>query len=395
MNQSEGPTLSMAEMRMAGVPAEVVRDILSESGRTRADLHRALGRHVSPAFIAPLLYSLSQGKAEALDGATIIEDIATGGSGHVLVGWEWSLGRVVAKKLVSAEEITARREFKALLRIDERCPGIAPAPLAIDDEDRILTTEYCDGTDLSHLASAGFRRRVAFTVAALAKSASHLHALHEHVRLAHRDVKPSNLLWDMAKQSLYVADFGNSRKMKNGNIVETETGAVTMMYCAPEDLKDDLLIDGRSADVFALGMTGYALGTGEVPYGDEVTSAGIAVAKGIDGVPDHIERVREELGPVLGAFLGRMMASMPDQRPTMASCAGVLSAWDRELNARLYGKDNDPSRLRFPVASGADPLQPYRRENHMRINPASVIEALDDMYPEFQRNTTYVLPDPK
>lgn len=386
--------LSSATMREAGLPEDVLDQIGADAERTQNSLKNVLARHVSPAFLRPLVRAVWSGKAKSLDGATMIDDIAVGGTGHVRIGWEWSLGRAVAKKLVSDERITARREFNKLLQVNDTCPDVAPAVLAIDGTERILTTEYCDGMDLSHLVSAGFRRRIAFTVAALARAADKLHRIHRKARIAHRDVKPSNLLWEMAKETLYVGDFGNSNDISQGDMVMSDPDAVTPHYCAPEDVMDRRRLDGRKADVFSLGMTGYALGTGEVPYADDVTVAGMVGRKGIVGVPEHIERVRDELGSALGDLLARMMATDPSQRPDMEYCTRVLRAWDRQLNQRLYGPADDGARFRFPVDSGGDPLQSYRQKNHMRINPAKAIEALDEMYPAFQPNRAYVLPDP-
>jgi serine/threonine protein kinase/WD40 repeat protein len=78
----------------------------------------------------------------------------------------------------------------------------------------------------------------------------------------HRDVKPSNILLDLAGTA-WIADFGLA---KTEGMALTRTGDVvgTIRYMAPERFRGEG--DARS-DVYALGLTLYELLTLEVPFG--------------------------------------------------------------------------------------------------------------------------------
>jgi serine/threonine-protein kinase len=95
--------------------------------------------------------------------------------------------------------------------------------------------------------------------ARVARALAHAHGL----GVVHRDVKPANVVVDLARDEVKVTDFGIAHLM---DAASTRTGLVlgSPAYMSPEQLAGRRL-DGRS-DLYALGVTLYQLLTGRLPH---------------------------------------------------------------------------------------------------------------------------------
>jgi serine/threonine protein kinase len=84
--------------------------------------------------------------------------------------------------------------------------------------------------------------------------------------VVHRDIKPENLMVD-EKNHLVLVDFGISFRFVGENDVIKKT-AGTAKFFAPEIVKVDKnkVIRGRRIDVWAAGITIYAMGSGKLPF---------------------------------------------------------------------------------------------------------------------------------
>ncbi len=85
--------------------------------------------------------------------------------------------------------------------------------------------------------------------------------------LLHNDLKPENLVWDAAAQTLYLVDLGNM----TGFSPQLARGlGVTLSYAAPEILTSRGKAWSVASDICALGLTLYTLLTGQrlIPEGN-------------------------------------------------------------------------------------------------------------------------------
>ncbi len=138
---------------------------------------------------------------------------------------------------------------------------------------------------------------------------------HAHRRgIVHRDVKPENLLVTH-EGVVKVADFGLARAYADSRVTQVGTVAGTVQYLAPEQLQGEPA-DPRT-DLYSLGIVGFELLTGRVPFSGE-TQVAIAVKHVRDRVPRP-----SSVNPAVPAGLDAWVASMTEKdrelRPESAS----------------------------------------------------------------------------
>ena len=102
---------------------------------------------------------------------------------------------------------------------------------------------------------------------------------HAHDRgILHRDIKPENLIFTHDWQ-LKVTDFGIAQVLTGSETMGTEEGAIvgTPAYMSPEQAEGRSC--GPQADVYASGAMLYEMLTGSLPFPNETTAMGMAMAR--------------------------------------------------------------------------------------------------------------------
>eukprot|EP01063_Lacrimia_lanifica_P021551 TRINITY_DN28_c0_g2_i1.p2 TRINITY_DN28_c0_g2~~TRINITY_DN28_c0_g2_i1.p2 ORF type:complete len:305 (+),score=125.75 TRINITY_DN28_c0_g2_i1:57-971(+) len=122
-----------------------------------------------------------------------------------------------------------------------------------------------DGDLFDSIAKGPIPERVARPF--LKQAVAGLAALHG-VGIAHRDVKPENILIDVTRGVAKLSDFGFSKIHKNysGSFVDLSQAAVgTTVYAAPEVLESHSRYNAFKADCYSIGVTMYTALTGTFP----------------------------------------------------------------------------------------------------------------------------------
>lgn len=263
------------------------------------------------------------GGKDDLSGETIgryhIEKpIGRGAMATVYLGLDPKINRRVAiKTLALAEEFgdtdlaNARTQF---LREAESAGRLNhPNIISIYDageDGRVayLAMEYFSGKPLSFYAQQGQLLEPRLVLDIMARAAEALHYAHnQHV--VHRDVKPANLLYDAATDTLKITDFGIARLTDSSR---TKTGIIlgTPSYMSPEQLAGSG-VSGQS-DLFSLGITLYQLLTGAPPFrADSIPKLMQKIAH------EHhqpVSAVRDDLPPGIDEVLERALAKDPAAR---------------------------------------------------------------------------------
>lgn len=197
-------------------------------------------------------------------------EIGRGGTGVVWLGRDEVLGRQVALKrigLLPGADRTdlARAEREARLSARLNHPHVVAVFDVVDDADsdaRWLVMEYVEGVTLGQLVREHGRLSPDRAAPLLWQAADALVAAHA-AGIAHRDVKPSNILVDH-NGWVKLTDFGIARIATDPSL--TQTGMVTgsPAYLAPEIATGSQ--SGGAADVWSLGATLFTVLAGRPPY---------------------------------------------------------------------------------------------------------------------------------
>jgi len=148
-----------------------------------------------------------------------------------------------------------------------------------------------------------------------------------HARnIIHRDVKPSNILFDSVGEA-FLSDFGIA-KSKPITDDDGEWLVGTPAYMSPEQVRGDA-VDGRS-DVYAMGVVLYRLLTGQNPFSSDSTTALINAHVDMP-IPD-IREVKANIPAAWQEVVAKAMAKDPNDRyPTAGDFA-------RDVNEVASGK---------------------------------------------------------
>ena len=237
------------------------------------------------------------------------------------------LDRRVAIKLLreAPDSETARARFVSEARIlaGTSDPGLVTVlDAGITGAHPYLVMELPPGGTVADLVDRGSQPldRVADIGAQVASALVPVHA----AGVVHRDVKPSNLLFD-GQGRVRLADFGIAR-LVGDTVRVTATGMTigTCTYLAPEQASGGEV--GTAADVYSLGLVLLELITGAPAFGGTPTEAALARLTHDPAVPD-------DLPDPLGRLLGAMTSREPGARPVAAEVAAALAPVSRSLAA--------------------------------------------------------------
>jgi len=246
----------------------------------------------------------------------ILEEVGQGGFAAVYKARDTVLGREVALKtplpLRSQDPefvMRFRREASAAAQL--RHPHIVTIHdvFHLEGQDWIVM-DYLPGGNLAACVEQG-TLPLKEVVRILSEVASALDYAHRR-GFVHRDVKPSNVLFDEDGQAV-LTDFGLVKALTDESSL-TSTGQMlgTPTYMAPEQLNVELKDQvGPATDVYALGVVTYQMLTGRVPF--EGTTAQVIGAHLYEPPPSPSE-LNPALPPQLEEPLLKALAKSPAER---------------------------------------------------------------------------------
>jgi serine/threonine-protein kinase len=176
---------------------------------------------------------------------------------------------------------------------------------------------YRSGEEAEHLHpfvemdQAEYRRAIAAT---LANAALALEVAHQQ-RIAHRDVKPANLLLENRRDAgVYLCDFGLGRDLDVATSEQMRDGAGTPIYMAPERLLM-FAADETRCDIYSMGVTLFEALLLEKPFEvpSHVTGPSIAPYLATTN-PKPVWRIEPDFPEQLEAVIMKAMARDPAGR---------------------------------------------------------------------------------
>lgn len=257
-----------------------------------------------------------------LNGCRILRQIGAGGMGVVYLAEQQHPRRQVAIKTLhtglNTQELLARFALEAEILGRMRHPGIGQVFATgrarhFDADVPYIIMEYIEGQPLlEYVEKIDLRARVEL-LAAIADAVEHAHLR----GVIHRDLKPANILVQSDGQPK-VLDFGVARLAdeESGRHELTTAGMIlgTMAYMSPEQAGGDPDGVDLRTDVYALGMIGYRIIGGRLPYSVDRGSLGEALKAICETRPPPLSQFVHEARGDLQVVIGKALEKDRNER---------------------------------------------------------------------------------
>lgn len=262
--------------------------------------------------------SPEKAKAEAtqkIGHYEVVAELGRGGMGTVYRGYESSLNRYVAIKVLAShladdESLVGRfsREAKSVAALNH--PNVVHIYYT-GEQDGLpyFVMECIEGETLADLVRDKGTLTSKEAAGILMQAAKGLASAHDR-GIIHRDVKPSNLMIDPSG-TVKITDFGIALARDIGDKLTTTGQFVgTTGYVSPEVFQGRT-VDSRS-DIFSLGVVLFEMLAGVKPFDDD-SPMGLMLQVVEKPAPD-IRELNPSVDQRLQAILKRMIEKSPDDR---------------------------------------------------------------------------------
>ena len=141
-----------------------------------------------------------------------------------------------------------------------------------------------------------------------------LEKIHQH-KIIHKDINPSNILWDAATQQVKIIDFGvattlsrEAAEVRNPKLMQ----GGTLFYISPEQTgRMNRGIDYRT-DYYSLGMTFYQMATGMLPFTSD--DVGELIHCHIAKIPKSPHEINPKLPTVISDIIMKLLSKTVEER---------------------------------------------------------------------------------
>jgi serine/threonine protein kinase len=259
---------------------------------------------------------LTMVKKELGGDYSIEKELGRGGMAVVYKGVERALERVVAIKVVPPESANAgqaaerfRREARLAASLDH--PNIIPVyrvgqagPL------HYMAMKFVEGRAVDSIIESQGALPLSVAIAILRYSAAGLAFAHDK-KIVHRDIKGANILVDKDGRVM-VSDFGIARALEEVSLTASGMVIGTPYYMSPEQCGGQKI--SPQSDQYSLGIMGFQMLTGEVPFNAE-SMVGVIQHHYMTPVPD-IRAVRQDVPQELLDIIYCSLNKAPEDRFT-------------------------------------------------------------------------------
>lgn len=249
----------------------------------------------------------------------IIGQIGSGAMAVVYRAYDPQFKREVAIKVMSSRtlhdsQFRQRFEREAQVMAGLQHPAIVPVyDFGEENGQPYLVMALISGGSLADrfLEGAFLPAQALFLIESLAPALDLAH----QKGVIHRDVKPTNILFDQ-QGNPYLMDFGLARLLNTTTIAPSKTVVGTPFYISPEQARGEKMIDGRS-DIYALGIILFESLTGQRPY-DADTPVAVIYKQIHEPVP-NILTINPDLPSGCEVVIAKAMAKNRSERYVTAS----------------------------------------------------------------------------
>lgn len=284
--------------------------------------------------------SLESLQAELGDDFEIVRKLGRGSMATVYLAKERALGRLVAVKVLlpgRARDETARRRFEREARAAASLvhPNVVQVFRfgRLPDQTPYLVMRFVKGRTMEERLKAEGRLPAELATQVLQEVTSALAAAHAQ-GIVHRDVRPANVLWDEESRSAHLTDFGIAALITTGADDATRLTRTGQMVGDPQYLSPEQLLDhdlSELSDMYAIGVLGYELLTGEGPYQAKTNTQWITAH--LSGEPRDLRELRPDIDPAVADLLRRCLNREPNHRPSATDASRLLKGETSGLHA--------------------------------------------------------------
>ncbi|MBW7878855.1 MAG: SUMF1/EgtB/PvdO family nonheme iron enzyme [Anaerolineae bacterium] len=310
-----------------------------------------------------------------LGGVELKEMLGAGGMGAVYRGYQMSLKREVAVKVLPATIANQQGYLERFTQEAQTAANLShPNIVQIFDFGTQRSISYVvmqllRGGSLADRikarGEAGQPISLGETAALVRDLGSALDYAHVH-GVIHRDVKPANVMFDNLGRA-FLVDFGIA-KLIDQSVLLTGTGVAmgTPSYMPPEQWEGAELTP--QADQYALAVVTYQLVAGRLPFAAD--SAVQLMFKHFNEQPTPLNVVRPDVPTAVIAVIGRAMAKAPQDR--FPSSTAFAQAFDSAIEGHA---GEATGYFTFKVPKVAAPTRPSAGSSGANASGPSVTPA--------------------
>jgi serine/threonine protein kinase len=333
---------------------------------TGARFCQVCGLSVSGEQTAPLPTLLQLLRQATLGEYEILREIGQGGMATVYLAHEIALDRKVAIKVMSPQfvhgaEMIERFKREARTSASLTHPHIIPI-YAVRESEQLLyfVMKYIAGRPLDAILRDVGPLPFPMVRSILADIGHALDYAHRQ-GVIHRDVKPGNIMIDEEGFAV-ITDFGIAKAAEGDALTRSGTTVGTPSYLSPEACSGEIV--GPAADQYSLGIVGYEMVTGTLPFSAD-SSLGMMYAQ-VHTPPRPSEQLRPDCPADLRDAIMRMLEKSPGDRfPSMREAALAVSG-GRTSGPESVGDEH----VRSHIGLLATP-RPSRPVTEVRKTPSS------------------------
>jgi serine/threonine-protein kinase len=269
----------------------------------------------------------------------VLRTLGSGSVATVFLAREKALSRLVAIKVMdpaTAGDETARRRFereaRAMASLSDH-PRIAGVHRfgQLPDGSPFIVMRYVKGKTLEERLAAEGSLPLEQALEALEDVCDALAVAHSK-GIVHRDIRPGNVMWDEASDRGVLTDFGIAAILSTADHDATRLTSMgerigNPKYMSPERLRDEEITE--ASDMYAVGVLGYEILTGEGPYEADTMAEWIRAHLKDD--PKELGRDRPDIPSAVRDLLKHCLDRTPNHRPTASDALRVLRRGEPRL----------------------------------------------------------------